>query len=80
MEEAYPGITMPVQAILQAWPETASVFLKHRLSCPGCYMEAFDSLETALNRYSVPVEAFLDELREAIDRQPGSMIQKGKSA
>lgn len=68
MAEIYPPITMPIKEILQAWPQTAVVFLKHRMSCPGCYLEAFDSLEAALNNYSVPADAFLNDLQAAIER------------
>ena len=59
-------LSMPVQAIVREWPQTIPVFLKHRMSCVGCSLEAFDSLGDALRNYTIPADAFLEELCAAI--------------
>lgn len=63
------ALRMPVQSVLQQWPQAAPVFLKYRMNCIGCSMDVFDSLSDALNSYAIPAETFLHELSQAMDNE-----------
>jgi hybrid cluster-associated redox disulfide protein len=54
-----------VSDVLQKWPQTIPVFLKHQTSCVGCSMSAFESISQAAEIYHISLEPFLAELREA---------------
>ncbi len=60
-----------VAEVLERWPQSIPVFLKHRMSCVGCLMAPFESLSDAARIYRIPFEPFLDELHLAIRGQNG---------
>jgi hybrid cluster-associated redox disulfide protein len=62
-----------VADILTEWPETVQIFLAYRMSCIGCYLSPFDSLEDALVVHDLPVEAFVDELNQKIKESGSGM-------
>ena len=55
-----------VADVLNTWPETAPVFLKHHMSCVGCSMSSFETLSDAVNIYNIPLERFLGELHQVV--------------
>ena len=57
---------MRVADVLRKWPETLPVFLSHRMSCIGCFLSPFDTIEEALTVYGLPVAAVLVELNRRI--------------
>ena len=61
------GITpdQTVGAIMQRWPGTIAVFLRHRMACVGCPMAWFDTLADVGAEYAVPLAVLLDELETA---------------
>ena len=58
--------TTNIGEIFDRWPQTAVLFNHYGMSCPGCYMNDFERLETALSIYQVPAESFLREINEMI--------------
>lgn len=50
--------------VLDRWPQTVEVFLEHRMSCLGCYMSCFDTLEDAVQIYALSRDSFLAELNQ----------------
>ena len=60
-----------VSHIFNRFPKTVEFFVLHRMSCPGCYMAEFDSLETVLNIYNFHPELFLESLEEIIKEGKG---------
>lgn len=56
-----------VAELLERWPETIPVFIRHKLSCVGCAMAPFDSLSDVAKIYDLGCERFLNELRSAIE-------------
>ncbi len=54
-----------VSEVLRERPKAAWVFLRRRMACPGCAMAPFETLEEVARVYRVPLETFLQELREA---------------
>lgn len=52
--------------LLTLWPQTVPVFLKHKMSCPGCSMSAFETLEDAAHIYHVDLKQIIDDLSQTI--------------
>lgn len=55
-----------VSEILDRWPETITVFLRHRMACVGCGMSGFETLISAAEIYGLQVEDLVAELEASI--------------
>jgi len=61
-----------LKALFSRWPATIPVFLHHHLSCVGCSMSAFDTLEDALANYQLDWPTFRSELLAAMGKSSES--------
>jgi hybrid cluster-associated redox disulfide protein len=57
---------MLVSEVMQRWPQTAAVFLRHRMNCIGCEMSVFEALSDAARIYDIRSEQFIRELEQAV--------------
>lgn len=57
---------MIVGDMMQRWPESVPVLLRHRLACPGCLMARFMTVHEAAIEHGVEPDLLLDELAAAI--------------
>ena len=60
---------MGFSEVLQKYPETARIMLKHGLHCIGCHASAFETIEqgcTAHGMKEEDIEKLLKEMNEAI--------------
>ncbi len=55
-----------VADLLARWPQVIPVFLQHRMSCVGCSMAAFETLEDAARIYGIRYDVFSGELEKTI--------------
>ena len=55
-----------LESLFETWPETAMLFHRHHMACPGCYLASFETLEAALNTYNIDHELFLENLNQII--------------
>ena len=63
--EAQPlSPTLTVERLFAQWPQTISVFLRHRYGCIGCLMAPFDTVHDVARNYQVDVAELLAELIE----------------
>jgi hybrid cluster-associated redox disulfide protein len=60
---------LTISAILERWPEVIPVFLNHKMSCVGCTLADFMTLEDALEIYKLEKESFIEQLTHAIEDQ-----------
>ena len=58
---------MTVEEILNQWPDTAPVFMRHHMACVGCDLAGFETLAEAVSIYGLNLAVFLDELQHAIN-------------
>jgi hybrid cluster-associated redox disulfide protein len=65
-KQIHPKIS--VAEVMERWPETAVVFLKHRTACIGCELASFDSLADAARNYQLPVEELIHNLEKSIQK------------
>ncbi|MFN8481989.1 MAG: DUF1858 domain-containing protein [Anaerolineae bacterium] len=68
MERALADMTL--EEILNQWPETAAVFMRHRMACVGCDLAGLETLAEAASIYGLNLATFLDELRQAVNQTP----------
>jgi hybrid cluster-associated redox disulfide protein len=55
---------LTVSEILRRWPQTANVFLRHRMACVGCAIAPFETVSEVSEIYQVNLEKFLQELQD----------------
>lgn len=70
---------LPMGEILHKWPETIPVFLRYRMSCIGCYMSFFDTLEDALKVHNLPLDIVLSALNQNIRDTNSQQTAQSKS-
>lgn len=57
---------LPLSELFRAWPQTATVFLRHQMLCVGCLVAPFHTITDACAEYHLNEDRFLAELRRAI--------------
>ncbi|PJE29865.1 hybrid cluster protein-associated redox disulfide domain-containing protein [Pseudooceanicola antarcticus] len=53
---------LPLSELFAAWPQLASVFLGHRMLCPGCPIAPFHTITDACLEYDLDEDDFRQEL------------------
>ena len=62
------ALHLTITVILERWPEVIPVFLNHKMSCVGCSLADFMTLEDALEIYKLEKETFIERLTRAIEK------------
>jgi len=62
---------LQLDVLLNDWPETARVFLKHRMLCVGCTISPFHTVFDACQEYELDEDEFRAELRQAVKLERG---------
>ncbi len=60
-----------VHSVVERYPQTVAVFVRHRLQCAGCCISAFHTIEDSAREYAVVLEPLLRDLNQAVDPDPG---------
>jgi hybrid cluster-associated redox disulfide protein len=55
-----------VADLLARVPQAVDIFLRHRMSCVGCSMSSFETLEDAAQIYGIPLETLMAEISAAV--------------
>jgi len=66
MENKKINKEMKIEEILQKYPESVEVFLKHGFHCLGCAAASFENLEDGAKAHGIDTEKLVDELNEAV--------------
>jgi len=57
---------MSIMEIVQRYPETVPVFMRHGLHCLGCAIAQFETLEQGVVAHGMDLEALLADLNASI--------------
>ena len=57
--------------VMARWPATIRVFLDFKLSCVGCPIASFHSIEDACREHDIDEVSFMAALRGAVDKPEG---------
>ena len=60
-----------VDDIMRQWPETIRVFLDFRMSCVGCPIATFHTVEDSCREHGVDLATFLAALQESTRQSYG---------
>ncbi len=75
-----------VDDLITDLPETAQVFVRHRMSCVGCDIARFESVADVCRVYRQPIDELLEEIRQVLrqaqqngsdDLRPGAGTDEG---
>ncbi len=65
-EQATLSPDLTVDQLLNRWSQVIPVFMRLRLSCVGCPMSPFETLDTVAKIYGLPLDHLMNELESAI--------------
>lgn len=66
MEQAVLSPNLTVDQLLSRWRQVIPVFMRLRMSCVGCPMSPFETLDTVAKIYGLPLDSLMNELKTAI--------------
>jgi hybrid cluster-associated redox disulfide protein len=58
---------MSIGDVVQKYPQTIEVFLRHGLMCFGCAVARFENVEQGAVAHGIPVDALMQDLNAAVD-------------
>lgn len=68
MDAKMIDLQLTVDKVLQRWPQTFTVFMKHKTKCVGCFMQQFCTLRDVAATYGLSLETLIDEIMTASDQ------------
>ena len=60
---------MTMYEILQKYPKTVDIFLKHGLTCIGCPMASMETLEIGAKAHGIDVDTLLKDLNDFLEKE-----------
>jgi hybrid cluster-associated redox disulfide protein len=57
---------MPIGEVVQNYPQTIEVFLKHGLMCFGCAIARFENVEQGAAAHGIDVDTLMNDLNAAV--------------
>jgi hybrid cluster-associated redox disulfide protein len=57
---------MPIGDVVQSYPQTIEVFLKHGLMCFGCAIARFENVEQGAMAHGIDIDALMQDLNAAV--------------
>jgi len=57
---------MPIGQVVQKYPKTVEVFLRHGLMCFGCAIAQYENVEQGATAHGIDVEALMKDLNAAV--------------
>jgi hybrid cluster-associated redox disulfide protein len=57
---------MPIGDVVQNYPQTIEVFLKHGLMCFGCAIARFENVEQGAMAHGINVDTLVKDLNAAV--------------
>ncbi len=57
---------MTIGDVVQTYPQTIEVFLKHGLMCFGCAIARFENVEQGAQAHGINVETLMTDLNAAV--------------
>ena len=58
--------SMPIGDVVQKYPQTIEVFLRHGLMCFGCAIARFENVEQGAMAHGIDVDALITDLNAAV--------------
>jgi len=59
---------MHISEVVEKFPQTVEVFLRHGLMCFGCALARFENVEQGAMAHGISVEALIKDLNAAVSQ------------
>lgn len=66
-----------IEEVVEQYPETMMIFMKHGLHCVGCHVSAFESIEEGATMHGINVDALIEDLNKVISSRK-KILDQGK--
>jgi hybrid cluster-associated redox disulfide protein len=63
---------MPIGQVVQKYPKTVEVFLRHGLMCFGCAIAQYENVEQGAVAHGIDVETLIKDLNAVVPETVGS--------
>ena len=63
MKETAPTLDMTVEQMMKRWPASIHVFMDFKMSCVGCRIATFHSVNEASREHTIDAAVFLGALQ-----------------
>ena len=60
---------MPIGEVVEKYPHTAEVFMKHGLHCLGCAIAHFENIEQGCQAHGIDAKKLVDDLNKAVKKK-----------
>ncbi|MBW2977772.1 DUF1858 domain-containing protein [Candidatus Woesearchaeota archaeon] len=60
---------MAIGEVVNKWPATIDVFMKHGMHCMGCAIASFENIEQGATAHGIDVKKLVDDLNKAIEKK-----------
>jgi hybrid cluster-associated redox disulfide protein len=57
---------MPIGDVVQNYPQTIEVFLRHGLMCFGCAIARFENVEQGAAAHGISIDTLIEDLNAAV--------------
>ncbi len=64
---------LTVSDLLSRWPQSVSVFQKHKMICAGCAVASLFTVAEVTKVYGLATDTFTSELQQAIILDPNNL-------
>jgi len=58
---------MPIQQVVEKFPQTIQVFMMHGLGCVGCAIANFENIEQGAAAHGIDVDKLIEDLNDAVE-------------
>lgn len=58
---------MNITEVVQKYPQTVDVFMKHGMGCLGCAAARFENISQGAGAHGIDVDALIDDLNKAVE-------------
>jgi len=59
---------MTIGQVVEKYPESVSVFMRHGLGCVGCAIARFENVEQGARAHGIDVDLLINDLNEVVSQ------------
>ena len=60
---------MPIGEVVEKYPQTIEVFMKHGMHCIGCAAAQFENIEQGAKAHGIDVKKLVEDLNKAAEKK-----------
>ena len=60
---------MPIGDVVNKYPQTSEVFMKHGMHCLGCAIAHFENIEQGCEAHGIDVKKLISDLNKTVEKK-----------